>query len=356
MNLQPVFSQFAGCGTLRSVAPIHAGHIHGTWRVESEKAAYILQRMSEQAFGDIPALMENIGGVTEYLKQSSGARRTLSLVPLEDGGWFFEDGEASCWRLYEFLEGCICVDVVESPEQAFQAAQAFGDFHARLRDFPAETLHETIPDFHCTPRWLEKLNRAVAQDSQNRLCDVKNEVDFVLDRSADIPFLDDRLQRGELPLRVTHNDTKINNVLLDQETGEWACVIDLDTVMPGLVHYDFGDMMRTFLSPAAEDEPDLSSVELRMDVFEALAAGYLSRAGSFLTPLEIEHLVFSGKLITLEIGMRFLIDHLQGDSYFKTQRPGQNLDRCRTQFRLVELIEEQQSALQAVVMRLTNQS
>jgi aminoglycoside phosphotransferase (APT) family kinase protein len=236
-------------------------------------------------------------------------------------------------------------DAVESPQQAYQAAKAFGQFQKMLADLPAPRLHDTIPDFHHTPKRFANLKQAILDNKANRLSLAKAEIDFALKRKSICSVLLD----AKLPERVTHNDTKFNNVMLDNATGEGICVIDLDTVMPGLALYDFGDMVRTTTSPAKEDERDLSKVTMQFPMFEALVRGYLSSAGEFLTPAEKKFLAFSGKLITFEIGLRFLTDFLEGDTYFKVHRDGHNLDRCRTQFKLVESIEQQENEMNRLV-------
>jgi aminoglycoside phosphotransferase (APT) family kinase protein len=243
--------------------------------------------------------------------------------------------------MYRFIDGARTYDSVESPSQAFQAAKAFGQFQKQLSNLPAPRLHDTIPDFHHTPRRFSALERSIQADAANRAITAQPEVAFALARQSITSVLLD----ANLPERVTHNDTKFNNVLLDDQTGEGICVIDLDTVMPGLVLYDFGDMVRTTTSPAVEDEQDLSRVTMQFSMFEALVQGYLSTAGSFLTRSEQQYLAFSGKLITFEMGIRFLADYLAGDVYYKVHRPSHNLDRCRTQFKLVESIERQEEQM-----------
>ena len=262
-------------------------------------------------------------------------RRTLEVVPSRSGDPFWRDPEGNFWRCYVFVENARTYDVLETPELAFAAASAFGGFQADLADLK-ERLHETIPDFHNTPARLARLEEVVRLDPCGRLREVGPELEFILARLRDA---------GELRELVTHNDTKLNNVLIDDLTGAGCCVIDLDTVMPGLPHYDFGDMVRTGTSPAAEDETDLDKVVMRFPMYESLLRGYLQGAGSFLSPVEKSWLPFSGKLITLEIGIRFLTDYLEGDVYFKVRRPGHNLDRCRTQLKLVASIESQFDAM-----------
>jgi Ser/Thr protein kinase RdoA (MazF antagonist) len=278
-------------------------------------------------------------------------RRTLRLIPTKSGRAWHIDASGNRWRCYHFIEGATGHDVVRSPEQAYAAAKSFGAFQSLLADLPGGRLHETIPDFHHTPSRFARFQRALAQDAHGRAAFAVPEIAFALARAHEVGVVVDALRDGTLPERVTHNDTKLNNVLLDDITQEGVCVIDLDTVMPGSVLYDFGDLVRTSTSPAAEDETDLSKVRMQFPMFEALVKGYLASAGGFLTPKEKELLPFAGKLITFEIGLRFLTDWLEGDTYFKIKRPTHNLDRARTQFKLVESIEAQLPAMQASVAR-----
>jgi aminoglycoside phosphotransferase (APT) family kinase protein len=258
------------------------------------------------------------------------------------------DAEGGYWRAYRFIEGARAYDTVESSQQAYQAARAFGEFQKMLVDLPAPRLRDTIPDFHNTPKRFVAFEQAVAADESNRAVNARAEIEFAF---AHQPMVGVLLE-ANLPERITHNDTKFNNVLLDNATGEGLCVIDLDTVMPGLALYDFGDMVRTTTSPAMEDEQDLSQVTMQFPMFEALARGYLSSAGCFLTKEEKTHLAFAGKLITFEQGIRFLTDYLAGDRYYKVHRDRQNLDRCRTQFKLVESIEQQEEQMTLLIGKL----
>ena len=297
--------------------------------------------------------MENIQRVTTHLgKKCAGhsdqSRRVLTLIPTRDGLAYHRDAEGNIWRAYIFIEHARTFDAVESAAQAFKAAQAFGQFQKLLADLPAPRLHDTIPDFHHTPKRYVALEKAIQADAANRVRLAQPEIEFALRHQAICRVLLD----AHLPERVTHNDTKFNNVMLDDATGEGICVIDLDTVMPGLALYDFGDMVRTTTSPAKEDERDLSKVKMQFPMFEALARGYLSSAAEFLTPAEKKWLPFSGKLITFEIGLRFLTDFLAGDVYFKVHRDGHNLDRCRTQFKLVESITQQEEQMNQLVESL----
>jgi hypothetical protein len=353
-DVRAVARQFPLRGEFLSAAPYGSGHINDTYCVVFEQGGarvrYILQRINHLIFKNPEALMENIRRVTAHLGQkaaggSDAGRRVLTLIPALDGQPHYCDTEGNFWRVYNFIEKARTFDAVESTQQAFQAAKAFGQFQKLLADLPAPRLHDTIPDFHHTPKRFAALEKAIEADAANRAHLAKPEIEFALRHKTDTNILLD----AKLPERVTHNDTKFNNVMLDDATGEGICVVDLDTAMPGLALYDFGDMVRTTTSPAKEDERDLSKVTMQLPMFEALAQGYLASASEFLTPAEKKLLAFSGKLITLENGLRFLSDYLAGDTYYKVHREGHNLDRCRTQFKLVESIEQQEAAMNKLV-------
>jgi Ser/Thr protein kinase RdoA (MazF antagonist) len=346
--------QFEFRGEVSAIAAHGNGHINDTYLVTCQAAGapvrYILQHINRNVFRDPAAVMENIERVTAHLTaqaagEPDGDRRALQLVPARDGRDWHVDAEGETWRAYRFIEGARTYETATSAEQAFQAARAFGSFQRQLSSLHPPRLHETIPDFHDTPKRFAVLEEAIAADTKGRAALAKPEIEFAGLRQSIAGVL---LSAG-LPERITHNDTKFNNVLLDDITGEAMCVIDLDTVMPGLALYDFGDMVRTTTSPANEDEQDLSKVGLQFPLFEALVRGYLESTGGFLTPAEKRHLAFSGKLITFETGIRFLADYLAGDTYFKVHREGHNLDRCRTQFKLVESIERQEEKMNRLV-------
>jgi len=352
--VRAVARQFQLHGQFLTAALYGSGHMHDTYCVVFDQGGtrvrYILQRLNHHVFQNPPALMENVQRVTAHLGRKAAGeadpgRRVLTLIPARDGGPYYCDTQGNHWRVYIFIEKARTLDVVESPRQAFEAAKAFGQFQKLLADLPAPRLHDTIPDFHNTPKRFAALEKALAADAANRATLAKPEIEFAFKRKA----LTGGLLDAKLPERVTHNDTKLNNVMLDDATGEAICVIDLDTAMPGLALYDFGDMVRTMTSPAQEDERDLSKVRMQFPMFEALVRGYLAAAAEFLTPAEKKLLPFSGKLITFEIGLRFLTDFLAGDTYFKVHREGHNLDRCRAQFKLVESIEQQEPAMEKLV-------
>jgi hypothetical protein len=353
-NVAAAASHFAAGGDFLSAEPYGTGHINDTFRAVFDHSGaqqpMILQRINHRIFKDPAALMSNIERVTTHVNaqvanQPDASRRALTLIPTHDSSAFHRDPEGNWWRMYQFVQRARSYDAVETPRQAYQAAFAFGQFQQQLATLPAPRLHDTIPDFHHTPKRFAALEAAVTADAVNRAIHAAPEIAFAFARQP----IAGTLLSANLPERVTHNDTKFNNVLLDDQTDEGLCVIDLDTVMPGLALYDFGDMVRTATSPAAEDEQDLSRVTMRMAIFESLARGYLAAAGGFLTPSEKQYLAFSGKLITYEIGIRFLTDYLAGDTYFKTHRPEHNLDRCRTQFQLVQSIEAQEEAMARLV-------
>jgi aminoglycoside phosphotransferase (APT) family kinase protein len=348
--------QFDIGGEFTHGGEIDSGHINSTFRATYRQAdgsvrCYILQAINRHVFKDPHAVMANVERVTRHIHAKAPAgQTTLRLFPARSGGTWIEDEHGSVWRCYNFIEGCVTYDIVETTRQAFQAAQAFGAFQNLVSDLDPGSLTETIPNFHHTRQRFDRLMEVVAADPCGRLASVKSEIAFIRDREPLVDVLLDLAAAGEIPLRVTHNDTKINNVMIDAQTDEAVCVIDLDTVMPGLALYDFGDLIRTATSPAAEDETDLSKVKLRLPMFQALVEGYLAAAKNFLTATEVRHLAFSGKLITLELAIRFLTDHLEGDVYFKTHRPDHNLDRCRTQLQLVREIEANEPAMNQIVM------
>jgi aminoglycoside phosphotransferase (APT) family kinase protein len=353
-NVGAVARQFQICGEFVSATPCGSGHINDTYCAIFHQAGVpvrtILQRINHGIFKNPVALMENVQRVTAHLAaqvadEPDRDRRVLSLIPARDGCFWYVDADGSYWRAYRFIDKARSYDAVESTEQAFQAGRAFGQFQKLLANLPAPRLHDTIPDFHHTPKRFQALEQAITADVAGRAILAGPEIEFALaHRSITSVLLD-----ANLPERVTHNDTKFNNVMLDDDTGEGICIVDLDTVMPGLALYDFGDMVRTTTSPAMEDEQDLSKVTMQFPMFEALVRGYLNAAGSFLTKAEKQYLAFSGKLITFEIGIRFLADYLESDKYFKVDREGHNLDRCRTQFKLVESIEQQEEQMNRLV-------
>ncbi len=353
-DLGEIARQFAVEGEFCQAVPYGGGHINETWCATFNRADArvrgILQRINHNVFRNPAALMENIERVTQHLsaqlaKEPDRERRALTLIPSRAGRNLYVDPGGGYWRAWRFIEGARTYDAIESAQQAYEGPRAFGRFLAMLADLPAPRLHDTIPNFHSTPGRFAALEDAIAHDTAGRVHLAEPEIAFAHARKS----ITGALLNAGLPERVTHNDTKINNVLLDDQTGEGICVIDLDTVMPGFAAYDFGDLVRSATCPAAEDERDLSKVTVRFDLFEALARGYLSTAGDMLTRAEKESLVLGGKLITFTMGIRFLTDFLNGDTYYKVHRADHNLDRCRTQFKLVESIEAQESAMEQFI-------
>lgn len=359
-NIAGIASHFELDGTFLAAEPYGSGHINDTYAVhvktgDGEKR-FIHQRINTNVFREPENLMDNIRRVTEHLRKKILAdggdpdRETLTLIPTTKGqGFAIIDGEY--WRTYKFIEGARTYDLVENLDHVYSAANALGTFQKRISDLPGKRLHETIPHFHNTRKRFDAFQTALKKDVKNRAAACKVEIDFALQREATASVLVDLLAAGKTPERTTHNDTKFNNVMIDDATGKGICVIDLDTVMPGLPMYDFGDSVRTGAATAREDETDLSKCGVGLDMFERLAHGYLDAAREFLLPVEIEHLAFSAKLITFTIGLRFLTDHLAGDTYFKIHRENHNLDRCRTQWAMVADMETKAEKMEAIIAR-----
>ena len=359
-DIRLISSQFKIFGDFVSAEPYGTGHINDTYlAIYNQGGAvgrYIHQRINHGVFRNPVGVMENIVRVTQHVQRKlTGcgvqdlSRRVLTLIPTHSQLPYYLDPAGNYWRTYVFVEGAQSYDAVKNVEQAYRVAYAFGFFQKMLEDFPPPRLHETIPDFHNTPKRFAAFEKAIEADRCNRAKSASREIEFVFERKKITELLIGLQKGGEILERVTHNDTKLNNVLIDNKSGEGLCIIDLDTVMPGLSLYDFGDMVRTTTSPALEDEKDLSKVYMQMPMFEALAKGYLTAIGDSLTKTERKYLAFSGKLITFEIGIRFLTDYLEGDIYFTVHRDGHNLDRCRTQFKLVESIEQQEERMNRLV-------
>ena len=339
-----------------SCEPYGNGHINDTFLVVA-KERYIMQRMNTSIFPDTEKLMENILGVTEHIlskAESDVERSTLTVVPAPDGKSFFRDGSGNCWRVYKFVEGTVAWDRVESLNDFYRCGEAFGKFQRMLADYPAHKLHESIRDFHNTPKRYENLMRSVERDACKRLSEVLSEVEFARERESFCRILESAREAGTLPLRVTHNDTKLNNILFDAKTGAPVCVIDLDTVMPGYSVTDFGDSIRFGANTAAEDETDLSRVSLDLELFEAYASGFMKSCADSLYESEIDLLPIGAIMMTLECGMRFLTDYLDGDVYFRIHRPRHNLERARNQFALVADMERKLPEMRKIISRLKN--
>lgn len=335
------------------VKPFGKGHINETYAVYmpsedgTDKPYYILQKVNTNVFKEPGQVMKNIFGVTEFLRdviRSEGGdpdRETLSYIKTKSGDNYFEDGAGQPWRCSNFIEHSVCYQMVERPEQFYQSACSFGHFLKQLGEYPAESLYETIPYFHNTVRRFAAFSQALNRDLKNRALSCQPEIEFALTREKDCGVLTKQQEEGLLPLRVTHNDTKLNNILFDENTGNGLCIVDLDTIMPGIAANDFGDSIRFGASTAEEDEKDLDKVHFDVKLYELYVKGYLETAGDVLTPAELDSLPWGARLMTLECGIRFLTDYLQGDVYFKTEYPEHNLVRARTQFRLVQEMEEQ---------------
>ena len=359
--LSEVLAAYAFPATLLGAVRYGQGHINDTFCVlcqpqEGDCIRFILQGLSSAAFPHPEELMENFVGITSYLRQKVIAnggdplRETLSLVKTRDGKDFFTDSNGKVWRLTPFIENTDCFQSA-TPELFEASARAFGRFQYMLQGYPAETLHETIVKFHDTENRFEKFLAALEADKHDRAKDIQPEIQFVLDRKADCSVALQALRDGKLPLRVTHNDTKLNNILIDRDSHEGICVIDLDTTMPGLSINDFGDSIRFGANHSKEDEKDLSKVNFDIKLYEAYTRGFLEGAQGSLTEGELEYLPWGARLMTLECGIRFLTDYLDGDHYFRIHYPEQNLDRCRTQFKLVSDMEAQFEEMGAVVRK-----
>ena len=365
MNLiKNVFESFDIEGTLKTAEPFGDGHINDTYLVKSDEGTevkeYIFQRINRNAFKDVQGLMKNFAAVTEYFKKRLAAegrdvtREVLSLVYTKDGKSYYEDEEGGAWRVTGYVKKSRSYTMKTSPEQIYESTLAFGKFQKELKDFPADTLSETIPDFHNTKKRFRALLDAAEKNVASRLDSVKAEYEFALAREEFCNTLEDLKSAGILPIRVTHNDTKLNNVLFDTDTGKAICVIDLDTVMPGLSVNDFGDAVRASTSTAAEDEVDLSKVNFDMELFELAVRGFLDGTAGSLTEAEIKQMPTAAIMMTLECGIRFLTDYLAGDVYFKISRPEHNLDRARTQFKLVSEMEKRIEEMHNIVNKYSH--
>lgn len=361
-NFEEIVAQFNYEGCFAQCEPCDSGHINDTFVVTCIKGngkpiRYILQRININIFKSPEKLMENIKNVTTHLKEKIKAvggnpeRETLNLIDTINGKTFYVSSLGDYWRSYAFIEGAKTYQIVENLKHFYNAGKALGNFELLLADFPVEKLHETIPDFHNTRKRYEAFLEALLKNVMNRAKDVQKEIDFVLSHENETSILLNLVKEGKLPLRVTHNDTKFNNVMIDDETGEGICVIDLDTIMQGLSLDDFGDSIRSGANPAAEDEKDLSKVCIDLELYEHFTRGFLEGTDHFLTATELQYLPFSAKIITFELGMRFLADHLNGDIYFKVHRENHNLDRARAQFKMVMDMEQKFDEMTAIVQK-----
>lgn len=352
---------FAIKGKVKSCELYGSGHINLTFRLvceeEGQEYAYILQQMNHEVFKDIDGLMKNVKGVTTFLRRQivenhgDPDRETLNLVPTKDGRDYYQDSLGHYWRMYLFVDHATCYNLVEKPEDFYQSGKAFGRFQCLLADYPADELTETIPDFHNTAARFKTFQKAVEEDVMGRAAQVEKEIRFVREREKDMSLAYDLQRAGKLPLRVSHNDTKLNNIMIDDATGEAVCIIDLDTIMPGFSIFDYGDSIRFGANTAEEDERDLSKVSLSLPLFEVYTKGFLEGSQGRLTETETDMLPYGARMMTLECGMRFLTDYLQGDVYFHTSREGHNLDRCRTQLTLVADMEKKWTQMKDIVKR-----
>ena len=344
-----ILRQFCLDAEPASCTPYGCGHINRTYLVATAGGrCYILQKINHHTFRDVAGLMENIELVTEHLRRKSpDPRSVLTLIRTKDGKSYLE-ADDGYWRVFRFVEDSICLQQPESDADFYESAVGFGTFQQLLSDFPAEKLHETIPNFHNTPDRYRAFHETLMRDPMHRAAQVQPEIEFALARQAEMAALQNALDAGELPLRVTHNDTKLNNVLFDAKTRRALCIIDLDTVMPGSALYDYGDSIRFGAATAAEDERELDKMEMSLERFRVFTRGYV-RACPGLTQKELELLPLGAKVMTMECGVRFLTDHIDGDNYFSIHREGQNLDRAHTQFKLVADMERKWDKMKEIV-------
>ena len=361
-DLKEIFEYFAADGTFFQGEPYGSGHIHDTFRIqtaEEDKDDFILQRLNNKIFKNIPELQHNIERVTVHLRNklrnipgSDIKRECLCLIPSKDGKTWITDSHGNYWRMYIFITNHHSYNFVDSPDKAFEGGKAIGRFQAMLSDMPGGPLHETIPWFHDIERRLLAFTSKIDENPVNRVQTVGKEIEQVLQRAEEMKVILRLGRENKIPLRITHNDTKFNNILLDQN-DKALCVIDLDTVMPGYVHYDFGDAIRTAANTASEDENDLSKVRMDINLFKAYSEGYLSETVETLNDVEKEFLAFAPRLITYTIAVRFLTDFIDGDNYFKIHHPLHNLQRARAQLRLVMSMEEQYGEMMEIIGKLT---
>ncbi|MCX6279677.1 MAG: aminoglycoside phosphotransferase family protein [Bacteroidetes bacterium] len=359
-NLIQIAGQFIPECHITSIKPFGSGHINDSYLVTTTPVSaqdYVLQRINHQIFKNVPQLTENILKVTTHIRERLSKEpkkfpdfQVFQQLQCKTGNYFFQADEGDYWRVIDYIKGSRSYDVVENPEMAYQAGKAFGIFQKLTSDLGANSLYEILPNFHNIQVRLDNFHKTIENDPADRVKTCQKEISFVEQRAGEMHQILRLGESGGIPLRVTHNDTKINNVLFN-DRNKAISVVDLDTVMPGYVLYDFGDAIRTGASASAEDEPDLEKVNFNLPLFEAYTKGYLEIARGFLTQPEIDHLAFSAKFMTYLIGLRFLTDHLDGDRYYKIHFPGHNLVRARAQFRLVERMEESFSKMETIVFK-----
>ena len=361
LEIKTIFRQFQTRGTWQQCRPIGSGHIHSTWEVstaESFQPDFILQKINDKVFPLVPEMMQNIQKVTTHIgKKISGVGReqpgtrtakVLEVIPTINGATYYTDADGVHWRLYEKVNPGISYDVVPNEKVAYEAGKSFGGFLSDLEDLSVDSLHTVIPGFHSVDMRYEQLEKEIKENTEGRASEVAAETGFAEQRIEQMRIISRKEREGVLPLRITHNDTKLNNILFDQQDRA-VCVIDLDTVMPGLSLYDFGDLVRTAANTGAEDEADLDRVGLSLPVFKAISKGFLESTREMLTPSEIELMTLSARYMTFLMGIRFLADYLRGDIYYQTGYPKQNLRRCRAQFQLIRSMETQNEACEKII-------
>jgi aminoglycoside phosphotransferase (APT) family kinase protein len=360
IDFELIIRNFQIEGEFLDAVPYGSGHINDTYLVRTKRpnkraSAFILQRINNQVFKKPAEVMHNMERVTGHIREAVAAaggdppRKKITLIPARGGSSYFVSDSGDYWRVLRFIEGARTYQRATNPAHYYHAARAFGEFLKLLSNYPASHLFNIMPGFHHTPRRYRAFLDALDRDPVQRARKVKPEIEFIIDRERETGILVDLTERGIMPERVTHNDTKIDNVMIDDETGEGVCVIDLDTVMPGWVVFDFGDSVRSGANTGAEDEPDIAKVSFDLNVFDRLVNGFLDATRDILIPIEVEKLAFGAKLITLEQGIRFLTDYLNGDTYYKIQHPDQNLDRSRTQLKMVADMEAKSDQMEAIV-------
>jgi len=361
-DLEAIIAQFSIQGKIKEIIPHGSGHIHDTYRVinsQPEYPDYLLQRVNHHVFKNVLALMENIQVVTRHLREklsatpgADPAKEVLTLIPTRTSQWYYQDEAGNYWRVYYFLENTRTYDIVETPQQAYEGGRAYGKFQRLLADLPVNQLHDTIPDFHNIESRLRIFHDAVRRDPVGRVANVQPEIQAIEERAEIMGTVLRLGLSGEIPLRITHNDTKYNNVLLDA-ADKAQCVIDLDTVMPGYVAYDFGDAIRTTVNTAAEDEKDLQKINVNLDLFRGFTEGFLEETATFLSQSELTSLWYGVLLLPYIQGLRMLTDYIDGDNYFKIHFPDHNLQRARAQLQLVSKLEEQQERITGIITQIS---